>query len=206
MLLKIVVPALACLVLGIAVAPSLLPQRSAPSPYLAGAAQDADARLAAMEARLDRIDNALATLADRSGLRPVSPAPGRAAAASDAALRGTESPAEMESQRQAQIIAYANAFRNQKTDPAWGLPTEALLLDKMGSDHVLSIRAQMPTSRSIGCRTDMCELKFTFAQPGDAVDWTDAYVADLGKTVGRTWHTLQTRPDGSAEIILYGFR
>lgn len=157
-------------------------------------------RLAALEARVER----MAVQMDR--LAGTAPS-GRARPALAGAP--TESPASDAEQVQAQrqrVQALAAEFDAERIDPRWSAATEAALQRIGSSDAILSIEARPPERQVVDCRRTRCRMEFDFADRADAEDWTLAYLTSLGGTLPRSQYFVSSAPGGRTRITLYGQR
>ncbi|WP_344760487.1 hypothetical protein [Luteimonas lutimaris] len=160
-----------------------------------------EARVARLEARLERIDLSLARLSsaprDRNG--PEHRGAGLAQ------MQGS-SPIEDSILQKKTLSEYEQLFRNQSRTSQWGQDTTIQLTNNIDSEDILAVTSALPESFNLDCRSDMCRMTFSFSESSDASQWSGAYLATLGQSVGRIWSTEITRTDGSTDIVMYGFK
>ncbi|GAA3931620.1 hypothetical protein GCM10022229_26440 [Luteimonas lutimaris] len=104
------------------------------------------------------------------------------------------------------LSEYEQLFRNQSRTSQWGQDTTIQLTNNIDSEDILAVTSALPESFNLDCRSDMCRMTFSFSESSDASQWSGAYLATLGQSVGRIWSTEITRTDGSTDIVMYGFK
>lgn len=162
-----------------------------------------ETRIARLEERLERIDASLSRLSSPPRDKR---APGHGAAAPHAQMQQASSPVEDAILQKRTLAEYEQLFRNQSRTNQWGRDMAVRLTDNIDSEDILAVTSALPASFALDCRTDMCRMTFSFPDSSDAAQWTGAYLASLGESVGRIWSTEIARADGSSDIVMYGFK
>jgi hypothetical protein len=162
---------------------------------------DVEARMAALEEKMQRLAVSIDRLAARGAAPP-------SAGGSNEGPVGPE-PFDHEAakaRREQTQRDYAKRFAEDRVDPTWSVAAKTDLLAKAAGDHVLANAPAMPDKWNVECRSRMCQMSFDFSDPGAATDWTDAYMADMGNSLASVWTSEVRNPDGTTTVVMYGFR
>lgn len=163
---------------------------------------DTDARLAALEAKVDRL---AALLEAEAGRRAGAGSASRVAAATRATQEGDDT-AEARAARAQLVGRLESEFASERTDPVWSRTAEAQLQAIGMTDAILAIEARPPVSRQVECRTRRCRLSFDFDDTADAEDWSIAFSTSAGRSLRQLVYFVTPLPGGKARVTMYGNR
>ena len=179
---------------------------SAPSRMEGAASRDhgggTEARLAALEAKVDR----LARLLEAEAGRRVGDAGASRAAAPTGTIREGDDTAEARAARAQLVGRLESEFASERTDPVWSRTAEAQLQAIGMTDAILAIEARPPVSRQVECRTRRCRLSFDFDDTADAEDWSIAFSTSAGRSLRQLAYFVTPLPGGKARVTMYGNR
>jgi hypothetical protein len=97
---------------------------------------------------------------------------------------------------------------NHKAEPidaAWSSQSEVNILSAT-TTKVMTQAGFKPQDVATDCRSKTCRISARFADSGDAEDWGDRLVTQMGPTLSQVKTTVIKLPDGSSEIRMYGAR
>lgn len=96
-------------------------------------------------------------------------------------------------------------FRAEPVETGWSNAAEDELVQAAGSGEIAEAGI-LPDDIEIQCRSNSCRILSVFSPGNDADTWTSLYVLQMAKTLPRSEIVSLMRPDGSTEIMFYGYR
>ncbi len=112
-------------------------------------------------------------------------------------------PARDARERDAMLRALQAQHAREPVDAAWAAQAEASLASRVSAMPPTGLRAQ---NMSADCRSRSCLIEASFRSSGDAEDWATFYLTGVGNTLAQARPFVVPRPDGTAEVRIYGVR
>lgn len=146
------------------------------------------------------------TLAARSSAR----APARSSVTTDphavlAQLRKSVDPAVARQARDRIVAELETQHQAEPVDAAWSAQSEINIMSASITPVVLQAGFK-PQNVVTDCRSRTCSISASFTSAGDAEDWGDRVVNQMGGTLSQVKTTVIQLPDGRSEIRMYGAR
>lgn len=116
----------------------------------------------------------------------------------------TDVPAQRDARDQL-VARLESEHRAEPVDAAWSAQSEVDILSA-SVEPVMIQGGFQPRDVATECRSRTCRISARFANSGDAQDWSDSLVMQMGGTLSQVKATILPQRDGSSEVRIYGAR
>ena len=114
-------------------------------------------------------------------------------------------PAQQQKENDRALAEFERQHRAEPVDAAWAGKAEPTLAKILTNDGIV-VSGLAPEDYRADCRSQTCRVSATFKTHGDAEDWGSMYITLTGDTFQQTKSMVIPKPDGTAELRIYGYR
>jgi len=122
-----------------------------------------------------------------------------------AQLHASMNPAQARQSRDEMVAALESGHRSEPVDGAWSGQSEIAIMSASIAPVVLQAGLK-PQNVAASCRSRTCRISADFTKAGDAEDWGDRVITQMGGTLSQVKMTIIQKPDGRSEVLMYGAR
>jgi hypothetical protein len=122
-----------------------------------------------------------------------------------AQLHANMKSAQARQSRDEMVAALESGHRSEPVDGAWSGQSEIAVMSASIAPVVLQAGFK-PQNVAASCRSRTCRISADFTSAGDAEDWGDRVITQMGGTLSQVKMTIIQKPNGRSEVLMYGTR